>query len=230
MADGAVHDAVAPNLRGRSCGDPRRWARVGSRWHALDAWGQVVATKVVSAREDPPYDVTGCREVTLSPGDARDAARVFVSVDSAWSARPPAAWSPSAGERASFDALVAHEISDARVPAANVPAQCASVTERTRYVEAAGRRFAVGTTNAGYLVARQDPDRPWSIVAIDRSRVSTFDTVCYRALSVFDMNGDAVPEIVLRMSEGTSWGDFVLSLEADGRWRQVALSPGGSTA
>ena len=100
--------------------------------------------------------------------------------------------------------------------------------EVARYFEASGRRYAVGTTNAGFVVARLDGS--WSIAAVERSHVSRFDTVCYRPLSVFDMNGDGVPEIVLRSSEGTSWDERVMTLSADGRWRAVAESPGGSTA
>lgn len=226
---GRVRYAVTAEARGRSCGDPARWARVGSRWHTLDEWGQIVGTKVVAAREDPPYDVTACRELTLAPHDARDSARVFVSIDSVWVVPPSAAWSPSAPLRASFDGVVAKEIPDTTIAPSNVPSQCASIVGRTRYFDAAGSHYAVGTTNAGYVIARQDR-AAWTVVHLQRSRPSKSDTVCYRPLSIFDMNGDGSPEVVLRMSEGSSWGDFVLSLDSNGRWVEVAASPGGSTA
>ncbi len=44
------------------------------------------------------------------------------------------------------------------------------------------------------------------------------------------MNGDGVPEIVLRSSAGDCWNDVVLSLGHDDTWQVVSVSPGGSTA
>src|SRR4029077_7455205 len=63
VRQGEVVDAVPRRAsqsarRPRDCGPRQRWAAIGSRWHALDEWGQVVSTRTVSHRDI--YDETGC--------------------------------------------------------------------------------------------------------------------------------------------------------------------------
>lgn len=231
VRDGRVREAVAPAARGRSCGSPARWARVGSQWHELDTWGQIVATRRVSAKD--AYDVTGCSELALAPKAVGDASRVLVSVDSRWRPSPPARWSPEPAVRASFEALAAR-LTPSAMAASEVPSQCASITEQFLYFEApassgAPARWAVAATNGGYLVASLGA-QGWSPSRVQKQLGKPTFLTCHRPLAVFDMNGDGRPEIVLRFSEGTSWGDFVLTLDASGRWEEVATSPGGSTA
>src|SRR5688572_25249513 len=68
IVGGRVQEAVSPRVRNRWCGAKSRWRRVGTRWNALDKWGQVGATRTVTAKDD--YDVTGCAELAF--GGARD--------------------------------------------------------------------------------------------------------------------------------------------------------------
>jgi hypothetical protein len=75
----------------------------------------------------------------------------------------------------------------------------------------------------GYLIAR--PGARWQSVTEEHSMPG-----CFRPVAVFDMNGDGVPEIVMRFSGGDGWNEFVLSADASGAWRVVASSNGGSTA
>jgi hypothetical protein len=50
----------------------------------------------------------------------------------------------------------------------------------------------------------------------------------YQPVAVFDMNGDGVPEIVVRASDGPTFADRVLALDpATMTWSEAAESPGG---
>jgi hypothetical protein len=231
VRDGRVRQAVSDEARGRSCGSPRRWTTIGSKWHALDAWGQIVATRTVSAKD--LYEVTGCAELELLPKRRDDARTVLVSVESRWRPSPSLEWSPDAPLRASFEALLA-KLTPSRMEASEVPGQCASIREQVRYFEVPGSvvgsgRWAVGAWDGGYVVASLER-RVWSASRVQKQLGKPHFFTCHRPLAVFDMNGEGRPEIVLRFSEGTSWGETVLELDASGRWNEVAASPGGSTA
>jgi hypothetical protein len=45
----------------------------------------------------------------------------------------------------------------------------------------------------------------------------------------FDIDGDAIPEVIYHWDAGDSWADVVLLLEYQG-WVEVGESVGGSTA
>ena len=42
VAGGRITSAVARAARGTSCGSRTRWAQLGSKWLALDGWGQAM--------------------------------------------------------------------------------------------------------------------------------------------------------------------------------------------
>ena len=51
----------------------------------------------------------------------------------------------------------------------------------------------------------------------------------YTPVAVFDMNGDGIPEIVIRASDGPTYADRVLALDpATMTWAEAAESPGGA--
>ncbi len=51
----------------------------------------------------------------------------------------------------------------------------------------------------------------------------------YTPIAVFDMNGDGIPEIVVRANDGPSFADKVLSLNPETMsWEEAAESPGGA--
>jgi hypothetical protein len=109
-----------------TCDDAKRWKTLGSRWQALDAWGQPLGVHVASAKDD--YDVTGCAELSFEP--ALDLTHVLVSIDSAWRVPTSAAWAAPKRRRMDLAALVKTTLDDAKVPADQVWSQCASVPER----------------------------------------------------------------------------------------------------
>jgi len=231
VRDGRVRQAVPDAARGHACGSPRRWATVGSRWHALDAWGQITATRTVAAKDD--YDVTGCAELALSPKRKDDLVSILVSADSDWSPAPSVQWAAGPAARASFEALFAR-LMPGRMAAKELPPQCAAIADRFRYFDVPGSgagagHWAVGASDGGYVVA-SFARGAWSVSLSERQRGKGLFATCHRPVAVFDMNGDGRPEIVLRYAEPTSWSDFVLELGPAGRWREVATSPGGSTA
>jgi len=236
VRNGQVSDAVPraakwPAQRPRDCGPRGRWAVLGSQWHALDGWGQIIGTAVV--RERRVYDVTRCAELTLSlsTGGAVDGGTLFVSQDSAWRPSSSPAFSPPAAVKDAFEAMVDQTIGDRRAGRAALHPQCAAIKDRVRFFAGpAGERYAVGTSNVGYVVARLDGER-WTPVAtrIERYGAHPEAVTCYRPVATFDMNQDGVPEVVLRQSAaGEAWGDLVLGRGRDGRWTVVAISPGSA--
>ena len=217
------------SFSGKHCGARHRWKTLGSRWRALDAWGQPIGVYTATSKDD--YDATGCAELSFSPALRDDLSHVLVSVDSAWRAPASAAWAAPPSKRATLAALAAARIADGQVPKNLVWSQCSSIPERARFFHVPGRGdWAIATSNTGWLVARDDA-HGWSVRSIDRPATNPhYPSKCFRPVAVFDMNGDGVPEIVLRFSGGDGWQDMVMSLGADDRWSIVSVSPGGSTA
>src|SRR5438552_2741379 len=93
---------------------------------------------------------------------------------------------------------------------------------------AAGERYGVATSNIGYLVARLDGHSWTPVLSRSEPRKRPPYFTCYRPISIFDMNQDGTPEVVLFQSMGESWGDLVLGRGRDGNWTVVAISPGGA--
>lgn len=228
----AVVDAVAraatwPAQAPRDCGPRARWATLGSRWHALDGWGQIIGEARVSSRSI--YDVTRCAELSMSKLRGAGENTLYVSIDSAWRPSAPAAFTPSAAAAAAFAKLVAARLDDRTVRHAILHPECAALTEPVRFFTGpAGARFAIGTSNVGYLVAKLDENRWSPLLSEVTSPHEPFNYRCYRPVAVFDMNGDGTPEVVLRQSAGEAWGDFVVGRAPDGAWRVLALSPGSA--
>ena len=227
---GEVVDAVprrSPTRRQRDCGARTRWAAIGSRWQALDEWGQVVAIRTVSRRSI--YDATGCAELSLSHEDMNNRLALYVSEDSAWRASSSPSWTPPASIQASFEALARATIDDANAGRRAVQRECAGITRTGAFfTSTAGAHYGVATSNVGFLIARFD-GRSWApvIAKADLRKRAPYYT-CYRPVSIFDMNGDGTPEVVLFQSMGESWGDLVLGMGSDGAWRILATSPGSA--
>ena len=213
--------------RQRSCGARTRWAAIGSRWQAIDEWGQVVAVRTASRRSI--YDVTTCAELTFSQEDMSDRHTLYVSEDSAWRASPSSAWTPPESVQASFEALAGATIADGNAGRRAVQRECAGMSRTPAFFRsAAGQQYGVATSNVGFLVAMFD-GHSWDpvISKADLRRRAPYYT-CYRPVSIFDMNADGTPEVVLFQSMGESWGDLVLGMGSDGTWRIVAISPGSA--
>jgi hypothetical protein len=226
-----IRSAVSEAERGRRCGARSRWRVPASRWNAIDAWGQLVGSYVVGGFDD--YDVTGCAELSFAGAPRGNGALLFVSADSAWTPSPSVRWTPAPAEAHAFEAALSDVVRGHAQR--NMMRECTEIHDEVRFFEVrtgtATQRFAVGGRNGGYLVASLAADGSWSrdLAKSEPVRAPDF-TMCYRPVAVFDMNGDGVPEIVVRESEPASWGDFVLMRSLTGHWQVVATSPGGSTA
>jgi hypothetical protein len=223
VKDGQIGDKTFSN---KGCGAPNRWKKIGSRWRALDAWGQPLGVFTASSKDD--YYAFGCAELSFSPKLPNDLTHVFVSIDSAWTAAPSVEWAPPAARRSAFTALANRSLFDANVSL--VWDQCKSIPERARFFHVPGRGdWAIATSNTGWMVARDDK-QGWSVLNQERPKTTAESPQCFRPVAVFDMNGDGIPEIVLRFSGGDGWQDLVLAIDEDNHWKVVSSSPGGSTA
>src|SRR5258708_5423031 len=112
VKDGHIGDDA---FSGGGCGARKRWKTIGSRWQALDAWGQPMGVFTATSKDD--YEAFGCSELSFSPKLDDDLSHVFVSVDSAWRAPSSVEWDPPPARRASLEALAKRTIPDANVPA-----------------------------------------------------------------------------------------------------------------
>jgi len=238
--NGEIKSAVSPKERGRSCGERRRWAKSKSQWRAVDGWGRVVGTYAAVATE--AYDVTACFELAFESPPPKSDNLLFVAADSGWTeSKVTPEWQPSQKDREAFATLLASTIGK-KDPQDNIPKVVSAVPTTIRFFRSSSsspssssKRMAVGGRCGGWLIAELDDANGavWKPVAQNRAPQSSTNRQCYRPLAVFDMNGDGDPEIVFRFTEGGGewWGEEVMQRSAtDGKWHEVALSPGGSTA
>jgi hypothetical protein len=175
------------------------------------------------------YDVTRCAELTLSPGEKSDRLTLYVSEDAAWRASPSPAWTPPPVAQASFEALARATIDDGHAGRRAVQRECTGISRTMAFFTSAlGKRYGVATSNVGFLVATLDGERWAPVISKAEPRKRASSHTCYRPVSIFDMNADGTPEVVLFQSMGESWGDLVLGMERDGAWRVVAMSPGSA--
>ena len=222
VREGVVRSAVSPADRGKVCGSRQRWAAEGSTWYALDGWGQRAGIATVEVVED--FDVTACGEVYFAPKfDRNTNTTVFVSTDSAYVPAASVEWKPQPSTRSTFQAL----LSKLAGPRRKLPYVCSEVATSTRYFDYAGGKLAVGGVDGGLLIASFD-GTAWTP---ERSETTSPLPTCFRPVAVFDLNGDARPEIVLRevFGDGESWRDVVLARDGAGHWSRAAVSPGGAT-
>lgn len=227
--------------RGKDCGAASRWAKPRSRWHAVDAWGRITGSFEVKDAE--AFDVTGCREVSFKAVTGKPGTGLFVSDDSGYKPEQSAAFSPSPDEKKRFErflnavegAFVDHKPLGKYVP----------WSQRTMFFEASLPRDASWegrVDGAGKPVVRP---RRWAVIggptltvaylgqhgqwhaALVKAPLGLADS--YMPIAVFDMNGDGVPEVVYRGSDGANFADAVLSLDASAmKWDDAAASPGGA--
>jgi hypothetical protein len=238
MVDGK---AIRPvGKRGKECGSESRWANPKSRWHAVDAWGQTTGLFEVSGSET--FDVTSCHEVSFAPRSGKPGVGLFVSDDSGYTPGESAAFSPSTPEKRRFERFVgAMESSwvNQRPLGKAVPmakrtmffqfAPPKSPSWEDRY-DGAGkpierpRRWAVAGGPI-LVVAYLGAGGRWKAASV-KAPLGLADS--YTPVAVFDMNGDGVPEIIVRASDGPSYADRVLSLNQETMtWEEAAESPGG---
>lgn len=234
-----ITQAITAAQRNKSCGDAKRWSALGSQWRAVDGWGQVTGLATIDTADR--YDRTKCNEVQFAPKfDRNTGGTLFVSAQAAWRPAAPARWQPSAAQSAAFAPLLAEQLSDFSQQQQKLPYRCAEGRDKVRYFKysPAGSDEvaygAIGGGMGGYVLATLSTDEAgkssWKPVIARKPGPKR--PICYRPISVFDMNGDGRPEIVLRFvelqDEDESWGDLLLSHHGGG-WQIHSMSPGSST-
>lgn len=216
------------------CGPRARWARVTSRWIALDAWGQATGTLSIGGSER--YAGTGCHQVWFSEGTGQDGRGVLVAEGSGYSARPSAEWKADEASRKRFDRLYSKEekawtegggagsATGRRTLFFALPAQASSVegapTQRrpVRWAVSGGRLLVVAYVGASGA---------WKVAHVlpPNGKANAYET-----LAVLDMNGDGLPEIVVHEEAGGVFTDRVLAFDpASMRWETAVESPGGAS-
>jgi hypothetical protein len=234
----AIHSV---GKRGVECGDAGRWASPGSRWHAVDTWGQKTGVYEVSTAE--AFDVTACREVSFTARSGKPGAGLFVSDDSGYAPPTSAAYSASVGEKKRFSHFLGGMESSwvNQKPLGKVvpwekrtlffqfdPPKEASWDGR---VDGAGKplerphRWAVAG-GPMLVVAYLGDKGHWKAASV-KTPLGIADS--YTPIAVFDMNGDGIPEIVVRSNDGPNFADKVLRFHAGTMsWEEAAESPGGA--
>ena len=208
----------------RAC---RSWGPVGSQWRELDALGGIAGVVTIARRER--YAYTGCDELTIRRIGGHRGAGVFVDARVTYRAPRVASWRPDRSALVALEALadarqrpIRRLEPEIRVPFAKRVLSLEWSSNGERYAIVGGRSLLVAALRGGrWLVVHEEKPAPEG--ARDDG---------YMVLTVTDMNGDDRPEIVVHMKElsGEWYGDFTLSLGADGAWRRVGAGIFGSTA
>jgi hypothetical protein len=220
------------------CGKKNQWAKIGSEWSALDAWGQIIQSRATIA-DRRFFEGSGCHEVSFStPGDPGVAARLFVAKGSGYAPAASAEWKADKDHVKRFEQLYTMQESvwvegkagkisaetRGRTLFFRLPKQDGSVegapTERraTQWAVAGGRLLVVGyisaagTWKVGHVMPPNGKER------------------AYEPIAILDMNGDGLPEIVVHEEAGGVFVDRVLSFDPGTmRWEKAVESPGGAT-
>jgi hypothetical protein len=211
------------------------WAVRGSRWRALGRYGEVVGTAEVVGGEG--YDVTQCYELELKVVKGDAGVGIFASSGGDWrSPTRSARWEPTKDERASLLRMAGglaslldtptwlHGTESWPMPLDDriLPFQIQPDPDRG---QRGGHFAAVG--GRVLIIARLDGGS-WKLSYLDASiALAGGDGV--RPLAAFDIDGDAIPELIYHWNAGDGWADVVLRLDDSG-WGEVAESVGGSTA
>jgi len=220
----AVRGGVVKTPEDRAC---RRWGPVGSRWRELDTLGRIAGVVIVKGREY--YEVSRCDELQVRRVSGHRGAGVYVDAYAPYRAPRVVSWHPDQEAVAALETLVRERQRGIKNldPALHVP-----LAQRVLTFEwpANGERYAVvGGMSLIVLVSRQGR---WSVAYEQKPEKMRSQDQGYRALAVTDMNDDGRPEIVVhhKEEEGEWYGDFTLSLRANGKWQEVGAGIFGSTA
>lgn len=235
VRDGRIKAVGTPK---QACGSKSRWAKKGSAWTVLDAWGQTVAggAKIADSRL---YEGSGCHEVRFDAGlEAGQAARLFVASGSGYTPGTSAKWNAEARAMKRFEHLYAAQESawvegklekpsdgaHLQTLYFSLPRQEDSVegapTQRRpiHWAVAGGRVLVVGYVGAGGA---------WKVAHVLAPHGKDHS---YEPLAVLDMNGDGMPEIVVHEETGGVFVDRVLAFDPGTlHWENSVASPGGAT-
>ena len=135
-------------------------------------------------------------------------------------------WHAPAAPRKGFEKLVDETLRG--VPQDRQSEHCSVLGSRSRFFQYGEQKLAVGGGEGGYVIAAYG--KAWAVESRAlRPASAKGSSACYRPVSVFDLDGDGVPEIVMRYFEADTFGEVVLSRdETTGKWTVVAESPEGN--
>jgi len=235
----AITDKEMLGTAGQPCCAP--WARAGSKWRAVDAWGQVLGTASIGAGQG--REVTHCFELELVPESLDKRAVVFASEKGSW--KPPAKveWEPTPGEAAALDATIEKADGvyiDPELLVTRKDLRPANDRPRLYF------RLPVAVGGAGeadeqptlfavvggplLVIAYVGGDGAWYFAHVEHDLMTpTAPPDPYTPIAVFDMDGDRYPEVLYQHTDGDAWADAVLRVEPFVRtcWSTVAESVGG---
>jgi hypothetical protein len=217
-----VHGGVVETPGKHAC---RTWAPDGSRWHALDAFGRIAGDVIIKGRDY--YYYTECDELAVRRVSGHDGAGIFVDARAAYHAPRVAPWQPDRKAWVALENIArAHQRGIPRIPAVHRP--LAKRVFFFDWVETGERYAVVGGRSLIVLSFRRGR---W-VIAYEKKPEGAARDDAHVAFAVTDMNGDGRPEIVYHHQEaGGEWyGDWTVSLGADGTWHEVRAGIFGSTA
>ncbi|HXU05493.1 MAG TPA: hypothetical protein VN903_31255 [Polyangia bacterium] len=208
----------------RAC---RSWGPVGSRWRELDVFGRIAGDVTIKRREY--YEVSRCDELEVRRVNGRKGAGVFVDARATYRAPRVESWQPGADAMSALESVARdHQRAIKNVnPALHVP-----FAKRVLFFEwsATGERYAV--VGGPSLIVLTSKAGRWEIAYEQEPEKMRSQDEGYKPLVITDMNADGRPEIVVHHQEeaGEWYGDFTLSLQANGKWQEVGAGIFGSTA
>ncbi|MCA9540063.1 MAG: hypothetical protein KC620_14295 [Myxococcales bacterium] len=210
------------------------WARRGSRWRTVNAYGAVTGeAELISGFG---YDVTQCYQLAFKQRRGSPGIGLYVSAEGDWRSPRSARWAPSAAQRADFARLLAHV--EAKLPERHNPPHDVRpplpLARRTLYFTMPGPdgpiRYAVAGGRA-LVVARLDAQGRFRVAWLDISVMQEGFNRAYQPLGAFDLDGDQRPELILHIDRDDGWYDVILQFDAPtGIWFERAQSVGGSVA
>jgi len=217
-----------------------QWARKGTRWKTVDAFGAVVGEAEISGGEG--YDVSQCYELSFTK--KKGSMGVGLYLDGDYAAPKSAAWTPNDAEKNSLAKIVS-SLEAAMVP--NAVWDCGKIPGIKPLKPLADRAlfFTMPNDNSTATVkwavvggpilvmARIQSDGKWVARHVESYGADACQHRAYEPRAVFDIDGDGRPEVFLHFDWGDSFGDQMLTLGQagfEGRWIEVAQSVGGSTA
>jgi hypothetical protein len=201
----------------------RTWAKKGSRWATLDAFGRVVGKARVATLER--YDVTNCDEVTLKTVAGSAGVGLYVTGD----------YEPAKIERWKLSGMAWRELEDSiakrdrALPKSSLTAEDPPLRKRLlAWKTPSGDRFAVVGGRALSVLLRSK--NAWLVVhRITPIKAELAHADMYLPIGVLDMNGDGRTEIVVHERYLDAYGDFTLT-PVGGSYRLLPAGISGAFA
>jgi hypothetical protein len=218
------------------------FSKLGSQWHAIDAYGQIAGTIEIDGGEG--YDVSQCWELSTKVRSGNEGVGLYVDLD--WKPGKSARWVPSVERKARLATTVG-TLESAMVPTSDWPcdggepalafdARALFFTTKADADDKAVSHWAVVGGSILVIARLEDEGKKterWIAHHVNNDSASTCSKRVHRPLAVVDMDGDGQPEVIVHDDYGDSYGESVLGIRGFAgwaKWDEIASSVGGSTA